>query len=123
MWHARRSRRGRARGLGHAVQYARHYAPIYIRAAIVPVTNIGSRLSMPLIVLGLVLSGLGQIFLLLCGAGGRGLLRPLRRVPASLPCRRSSTPATAPLHAIDESALSAAGGADRGKACAHSCGS
>ena len=27
---------------GHAVQYARHYAPIYIRAAIVPVTNIGS---------------------------------------------------------------------------------
>ncbi|MFR5422480.1 MAG: zinc metallopeptidase, partial [Oscillospiraceae bacterium] len=37
---------------GHAVQYARHYAPIYIRAAIVPVTNIGSRLSMPLIVLG-----------------------------------------------------------------------
>ena len=44
---------------GHAVQYARHYAPIYIRAAIVPVTNIGSRLSMPLIVLGLVLSGYG----------------------------------------------------------------
>ena len=54
---------------GHAVQYARHYAPIYIRAAIVPVTNIGSRLSMPLIVLGLVLSGLGQVFYYVALAG------------------------------------------------------
>ena len=55
---------------GHAVQYARHYAPIYIRAAIVPVTNIGSRLSMPLIVLGLALSGLGQVFYYVALAGG-----------------------------------------------------
>ena len=54
---------------GHAVQYARHYAPIYIRAAIVPVTNIGSRLSMPLIVLGLALSGLGQVFYYVALAG------------------------------------------------------
>ena len=41
---------------GHAVQYAQHYAPIKLRAAIVPVTNIGSKLAMPLILLGLVLS-------------------------------------------------------------------
>lgn len=41
---------------GHAVQYARHYAPIKIRAAIIPVTNIGSKLAMPLILLGLLLS-------------------------------------------------------------------
>ena len=45
---------------GHAVQYARHYAPIRLRAAIIPVTNIGSRLAMPLILLGLVLSYLGS---------------------------------------------------------------
>jgi Zn-dependent membrane protease YugP len=38
------------------VQYAQHYAPIKLRAAIVPVTNIGSKLAMPLILLGLVLS-------------------------------------------------------------------
>ncbi len=41
---------------GHAVQYAQHYAPIKIRAAIIPVTNIGSKLAMPLILLGLLFS-------------------------------------------------------------------
>ena len=41
---------------GHAVQYAKNYAPIKLRAAIIPVTNIGSKLAMPLIILGVVLS-------------------------------------------------------------------
>ncbi len=41
---------------GHAVQYAQNYAPIKLRAAIIPITNIGSRLAMPLILLGLILS-------------------------------------------------------------------
>ena len=45
---------------GHAVQYARHYAPIHFRAAIIPITNIGSKLAMPLILLGIVLSALGS---------------------------------------------------------------
>ncbi len=41
---------------GHAVQYANNYAPIKLRAAIVPITNIGSKLAMPLILLGLLFS-------------------------------------------------------------------
>ena len=41
---------------GHAVQYAQHYAPIKLRAAIIPITNIGSKLAFPLILLGLVLT-------------------------------------------------------------------
>ena len=41
---------------GHAVQYAKNYAPIKLRAAIVPVTNFASKLAMPLILLGLVLT-------------------------------------------------------------------
>ena len=41
---------------GHAVQYAQNYAPIKLRAAIIPITNIGSRLARPLILLGLVLA-------------------------------------------------------------------
>lgn len=45
---------------GHAVQYAESYAPIKLRAAIIPVTNIGSKLSMPLILLGLALSYFGN---------------------------------------------------------------
>lgn len=41
---------------GHAVQYAQDYAPIKLRAAIIPVTNFGSKLAMPLILIGLLLS-------------------------------------------------------------------
>ncbi len=40
---------------GHAVQYAQSYAPIKLRAAIIPITNFGSKLAMPLILLGLIL--------------------------------------------------------------------
>ncbi len=45
---------------GHAVQYAQSYAPIKLRAAIIPVTNIGSKLAMPLILLGLLFSFGGE---------------------------------------------------------------
>jgi Zn-dependent membrane protease YugP len=45
---------------GHAVQYAQSYAPIKLRAAIIPITNIGSKLAMPLILLGILLSFLGN---------------------------------------------------------------
>ena len=46
---------------GHAVQYAENYAPIRLRAAIIPITNIGSKLAMPLILLGVLLSFLGNL--------------------------------------------------------------
>lgn len=45
---------------GHACQYAQDYAPIKLRAAIIPVTNIGSRLAMPLILAGVLLTFLGS---------------------------------------------------------------
>ncbi len=41
---------------GHAVQYARGYTPMKIRAAIIPLTNFGSSLAVPLILLGFVFS-------------------------------------------------------------------
>lgn len=41
---------------GHAVQYAQQYFPIKLRAAIIPVTNFGSKLAMPLILIGIALS-------------------------------------------------------------------
>ena len=40
---------------GHAVQYAQGYGPIKLRTAIIPICNVGSQLSILLIVLGLVL--------------------------------------------------------------------
>lgn len=45
---------------GHAVQYASNYFPIHLRAAIIPVTNFGSKLAMPLILLGILLSAAGN---------------------------------------------------------------
>jgi len=41
---------------GHAVQYATGYVPMKIRGAIVPVTNFGSKLAVPLVLVGLLLS-------------------------------------------------------------------
>lgn len=41
---------------GHAIQHAKGYAPLSFRTALVPVVNIGSRLGIPLIILGIILS-------------------------------------------------------------------
>lgn len=46
---------------GHAVQYAFKYFPIHLRAAIIPITNFGSKLAMPLILLGIILSAFGNL--------------------------------------------------------------
>ncbi|MEG0692730.1 MAG: zinc metallopeptidase [Oscillospiraceae bacterium] len=55
-----------AHEVGHAVQYATHYAPIKIRAALIPITNIGSSIALPLAIIGIfmgseLLSGIGII--------------------------------------------------------------
>ena len=41
---------------GHAVQYAVGYSPMKIRAAIIPITNLGSNLAMPLVLFGILFS-------------------------------------------------------------------
>lgn len=41
---------------GHAIQHAKGYSPLNFRTALVPVVNIGSKLGMPLIILGVILS-------------------------------------------------------------------
>ena len=47
---------------GHAVQYALGYAPIKLRAAIIPLTNFGTKIAWPLMLLGLLLSSLSYAF-------------------------------------------------------------
>lgn len=54
---------------GHAVQYAKNYGPIKLRAAIIPVTNIGSKLAMPLILIGILFTSLGQFSTILIYLG------------------------------------------------------
>lgn len=41
---------------GHAIQHAKGYAPLNIRTALVPVVNIGSNLSWPIILVGVLFS-------------------------------------------------------------------
>ena len=54
---------------GHAVQYAQNYAPIKLRAAVIPATNLGSKLAMPLILLGVLLSAFMEASYTLVYAG------------------------------------------------------
>lgn len=54
---------------GHAVQYAKSYFPLKLRNAIIPITNLGSRLAIPLILLGLLFSSMGSQFIYVAYAG------------------------------------------------------
>ena len=84
---------------GHAVQYAEGYGPIKIRTAIIPITNIGSNLAFPLVLLGLLFS-----FPLLAGIGvilfGAAVLFQLVTLPVEF---NASTRA---ITALEESGLS-----------------
>lgn len=42
---------------GHAIQDQKNYAPLRIRAALVPVTNFGAAISWPLILIGIIMGG------------------------------------------------------------------
>lgn len=54
---------------GHAIQYAEGYGPLKARNAIIPVTNIGARLSGPLIVAGFIMAGFSQSLIVLAYLG------------------------------------------------------
>jgi len=41
---------------GHAIQYMEEYGPIKVRNAIIPITNIGSKAALPLVIIGLIFS-------------------------------------------------------------------
>ena len=53
-----------AHEVGHALQYANHYTPMKLRSAIIPLTNIGSTLSYPLVLIGIIMgnSYVGDFF-------------------------------------------------------------
>ena len=54
---------------GHAVQYAVGYAPVKMRTAIIPITNLGAQLSTPLIVGGFILAGFAPRLIMLAYLG------------------------------------------------------
>ena len=47
---------------GHAVQHAEEYVPVRIRTALVPVTNFGSSVGIWLIMIGVILASLAELF-------------------------------------------------------------
>lgn len=53
-----------AHEVGHAIQYAEGYSPMKLRHAIIPLTNIGSSISYPLVIIGLIFnSQLGSLLI------------------------------------------------------------
>lgn len=46
---------------GHACQHATDYGPLKVRSAIIPITNFGSKLAMPVFIIGLLFAGTGYI--------------------------------------------------------------
>lgn len=88
---------------GHAVQYAENYGPIKLRAAIIPVTNLGSKLAMPLILLGLVLTVMGDLSYWLVYLGiacfGLSLVFQLVTLPVEFNASRRA------MNAIEQSGL------------------
>ena len=54
---------------GHAIQHAVGYLPIKLRNAIIPITNIGSKLAFPMILLGIVLAAWSQQALMIAYIG------------------------------------------------------
>jgi len=88
---------------GHAVQYAESYYPIKLRAAIIPITNFGSKLAMPLILLGILLSYLGNFSYTLVYLGiacfGLSLVFQLITLPVEFDASRRA------LAAIDQAEL------------------
>lgn len=52
---------------GHAIQHNMGYVPLTLRSAMVPVVNFASRISWPMIILGLILSGNISTILLYAG--------------------------------------------------------
>lgn len=58
---------------GHAIQDALNYEPLRIRNLIIPITNIGSRLALPLIIIGLLIPIAGKPILSYIGLVGFSL--------------------------------------------------
>ena len=91
---------------GHAVQYAQNYAPIKLRAAVIPATNLGSKLAMPLILIGVLLSASLEISYSLVYLGiacfGLSLVFQLITLPVEFNASRRAMRAIADVNMLTE---------------------
>ena len=92
---------------GHAAQYAENYGPIKLRAAIIPLTNFGSNLAMPLVLLGLLLSFESLAYLgVICF--GVSVVFQLITLPVEFDASRRAVKALTDSGALSNEGLSAA---------------
>ena len=91
---------------GHAVQYAQNFAPIKLRAAVIPVTNIGSKLAMPLILMGVLFSVFADLSFFLVYAGiacfGLSLVFQLITLPVKFDASRRAMQAISSVNILTE---------------------
>ena len=91
---------------GHAVQYAQNYAPIKLRAAVIPAPNLGSKLAMPLILIGVLLSASLEISYSLVYLGiacfGLSLVFQLITLPVEFNASRRAMRAIADVNMLTE---------------------
>ena len=84
---------------GHAVQYAQQYVPIKLRAAIIPLTNFGSMLAMPLILLGILFSTTYELVYIGIGLFSLSLVFQLITLPVEFNASRRA------MQAIEETEI------------------
>ena len=93
---------------GHAIQYAVHYVPIKLRAAIIPATRIGSMLAIPLILIGLLFVS-GDLGVQLAYAGiacfGLSTVFQLVTLPTEFNASRRALAALESGHLLDENEM------------------
>ena len=91
---------------GHAVQYAKNYAPIKLRAAVIPATNLGSKLAMPLILMGVLFSAFAEASYTLVYAGiacfGLSLVFQLITLPVEFDASRRAMQAISSVNILTE---------------------
>ena len=91
---------------GHAIQYAVNYAPIRLRAAIIPITNIGSQLALPLILLGIIFMSYSQTFVTVAYVGiacfALSTVFQLVTLPTEFNASRRALAAIESSHLLDE---------------------
>ena len=92
---------------GHAIQYAKGYAPIKIRNSIVPVVNIGNALSMPIFLIGLLL-GMGGLAMFGAVLFGLVLVFQLVTLPVEFNASRRALKTLDGMNLLDDKELKGA---------------
>lgn len=94
---------------GHALQYAENYFPVKIRMSILPICNIGSKLAIPIMIIGFILMGFSLKFQIVAMIGvalfGLTLLFQLVTLPVEFNASRRAIVGIRELNMLTEEEL------------------